>query len=144
MKKINIQFVEQPMPASMKDEYIYLRKKSPIEIIADESVETVADFNELSKMFHGINVKLMKASGYGNAIDLLKSAKSYKMKTMIGCMIESSLAIYSALNITSLVDYIDLDGSLLVANEPFGLITESDGLLSCDDAKFEAFSRVVY
>lgn len=125
-----IEFIEQPFPASCKDEYRKLKKISRIPIIADESVEDSADFNELKNMFHGINVKLQKAGSYKNAIRLLTSAREHGMQTMIGCMVESSLGCMGGFELSSLVDYCDLDGFLLVKDDPFKLLKEENGIIS--------------
>lgn len=129
IKKMRIEFVEQPMPAAMKEESIYLKKYSPFTLFGDESITDEADFSELRKMFHGINVKLMKAGGYLNAVRLLKEAKANLMKTMVGCMVETTLGISSGLNICALADYADLDSFLVVKNEPYGLVKEEGGIL---------------
>jgi L-alanine-DL-glutamate epimerase-like enolase superfamily enzyme len=122
--------IEQPMPSHMKDESVYLKKYSPFELFADESITDQADFSMLNKAFDGINMKLMKAGGYLNGIRLLKEARRYKLKTMIGCMVETTLGISSAMQLCSLVDYADLDSFLLVKNEPFGLVEEHHGILT--------------
>jgi L-alanine-DL-glutamate epimerase-like enolase superfamily enzyme len=128
-----IDFIEQPMPAHRKDDYRELFKRCPYTLIADESVEDVANFDELKLMFHGINMKLMKASSYITGLNLLKEAKRNNMKTMIGCMVETSLGIRSAFEISSLADYLDLDGFLLIQNDPFHLLSEKDGLINLVD-----------
>jgi len=130
LKKMKIEFIEQPMPATMTDESAYLKKYSPFPLFADESVTDEAEFGHLKKMFDGINVKLMKAGGYLNALRLLKEAKANGMKTMIGCMVETTLAISSGLHLCSLADYADLDSFLVVKNEPFNLVKEEKGMLS--------------
>lgn len=130
LKKMRIEFIEQPMPATHTEESIYLKKYTPFTLIADESVTDEADFSRLKQMFDGINVKLMKAGGYLNALRLLKEAKANKMKTMIGCMVETTLAISSGLNLCSLADYADLDSFLVVKNEPYQLVKEENGILS--------------
>jgi len=135
IRKMRIEFIEQPMPASRKEESAYLKKYSPFLLFADESVTDGADFSELKKMFGGINVKLMKAGGYLNAVRLLKGAKANGMKTMIGCMVETTLAISSGLNVSSLADYADLDSFLVVKNEPFGLVKEEEGILSANSPR---------
>jgi L-alanine-DL-glutamate epimerase-like enolase superfamily enzyme len=129
-KEIPIEFIEQPMPAKYKDEYKKLKSQCDIPLIADESIEDEADFEVLAEQFHGINVKLMKAGGYQNAICLLDKARSCGMQTMLGCMIETSLGIMSAMNISDKVNYLDLDGFLLIEEDPFQLVKEQDGLLS--------------
>jgi L-alanine-DL-glutamate epimerase-like enolase superfamily enzyme len=128
-EKKNIEFIEQPMPSSMSDESLYLKKNSPFKLFADESITKDADFSMLKQMFDGINVKLMKAGGYMNAIRLLKEAKKNNMQTMIGCMVETTLGISSAMNLCSLADYADLDSFLLIKEEPFKFIEERDGRL---------------
>lgn len=125
-----IEFLEQPLPAKSIEESKKLFKTCPVTIIADESVEDEADFDQLKEMFHGINVKLMKAGGYLNAIQLLQEARSRGMQTMVGCMIETSLGIWSAMQINTLADYLDLDGYLLIDNEPFDLVENKKGKLS--------------
>jgi L-alanine-DL-glutamate epimerase-like enolase superfamily enzyme len=114
-----ILFVEQPFPAARTDEYIYLKSQSPFEIWADESVTDHADFSKLTDQFHGVNVKLMKAGSYFTGIDLLTQARAHRMKTMIGCMVETTIGIASGLRLESLADYIDLDGFLVMKDEPF-------------------------
>jgi len=129
--KMNIQFIEQPFPVSMIDEYYKLKPISKFEIIADESVLLDFSGEKFLKMFHGINVKIMKARGLENAKRLLVKAKQFGLKTMVGCMIESSLGISEGLVLASLCDYVDLDGSLLVKNDPYeNLIVVKDGKLS--------------
>src|SRR6185436_4179969 len=102
IKKRHIEFIEQPMAASMVDESIYLKKYSPFTLFADESITNEADFSQLRRMFDGVNMKLMKAGGYLNGIKLLKEAKKAGMKTMIGCMVETTLGISSAMHLCSL------------------------------------------
>jgi L-alanine-DL-glutamate epimerase-like enolase superfamily enzyme len=130
IKKRHIEFIEQPLSSSMVDESIYLKRYSPFTLFADESITSEADFTLLRKMFDGINMKLMKAGGYLNGINLLREARKAGMKTMIGCMVETTLAISSAMNLCSLADYADLDSWLVVKNEPFNLIKENNGELS--------------
>ncbi len=129
VKNLNILFIEQPLPAALNDEYLHLKKHSPFELIADESIIANADFDLLKKQFHGINMKLMKAGGYLNGLALLNTARQHGMKTMIGCMVETSLGISSAMHLCHGIDYIDLDGSLILKDEPFGLLNEVEGEL---------------
>jgi L-alanine-DL-glutamate epimerase-like enolase superfamily enzyme len=125
-----IVFVEQPLPSNMYEESVYLKKYSPLPLFADESMTDHADFDKLKKAFDGVNMKLMKAGGFMNGIRLLKEARSAGMKTMIGCMVETSLGISSAMKLCSLADYADLDSFILVRDEPFGLIHEQNGELT--------------
>jgi len=129
IRSLPVELVEQPMPAGMEEEYAYLKKYSPFPLFADESILEEADFSRLKNGFHGVNVKLMKAGSYLNAIRLLQTAREHGMKTMIGCMVETSLGISSGIHLCSLCDYADLDSFLLVKDEPFGLIEEKDGAL---------------
>ena len=132
-KKFPVEFVEQPMPATMKDEIIYLKKYSAFPLFADESVHHEADFSVIKNMAHGVNIKLMKAGGYLNGIHLLKEARRHGLKTMIGCMVETTSAIRSGMYLSPLCDYNDLDSFLLIKNEPFGLVEEKDGQLTLQE-----------
>ena len=127
---LNVEFIEQPFPSDRVDLYKNLKAISKYLIIADESITNTVDFDEIESCFHGINVKLMKAGSYSQAISFLKEAKKRNLKTMLGCMIESSLGISCALNLYELVDYFDLDGSLLIKNDPYNLILEENGFIS--------------
>jgi L-alanine-DL-glutamate epimerase-like enolase superfamily enzyme len=135
IKRIPLVFIEQPMPAKMIEESEYLKKYSRFTLFADESVTDTADFSVLKKSFDGINMKLMKAGGYLNGLRILKEAKQNSMQTMIGCMVETTLAISSAMQLSSLADYADLDSFLLVVDEPFGLVTEAGGRLTLQNDK---------
>lgn len=129
LNKYPVLFVEQPMPAHMQQEYMHLKKHSPYKLMADESVLDQPDMSLLEKQFHGINMKLMKAGGYVNGLRILSEARRRGMITMIGCMVETTLGIRSAWNLCAGVDYADLDGCLIVANEPFEFLKEEDGYL---------------
>ena len=130
IKNFNIEFIEQPFAVGMIDAYQKLYPQSKFPIIADESV--LLDFNgeRFQTMFHGVNVKIMKCRGLDTAKRLLLKAKKFGLKTMVGCMIESSLGISEAMSLAALADYVDLDGSLLVENDPYAhLIKVEDGHL---------------
>ncbi|MBC77841.1 MAG: hypothetical protein CME64_17680 [Halobacteriovoraceae bacterium] len=130
VSSLNIQFIEQPFKASDVELYRKIKGQTPFEIMADESIEDHADFQTLSELFDSVNVKLMKAGGYLQAKRLTEGAKSKGLKVMLGCMIESSVGIRNALRLGSLADYFDLDGSLLIKNDPYNKIHESNGLVS--------------
>ncbi|WP_345238320.1 enolase C-terminal domain-like protein [Hymenobacter saemangeumensis] len=125
-----LRLLEQPLPAHCADDYRYLRTRTPVPLIADESVTDTADFSELTRQFHGVNVKLMKAGGYRRGIDLLRRTRSHGLMPMLGCMVETTLGISSAYQISALAKVHDLDGFLIVKDEPFGLVREKNGLLS--------------
>ncbi|GAA4374034.1 dipeptide epimerase [Hymenobacter koreensis] len=126
---LNVQLLEQPLPAALTDDYRYLHSRSPWPLIADESVTDAADFADIGRQFHMVNMKLMKAGGYLNGVRLLREAQAHGLRTMIGCMVETSLGIWSALQLSSLAEVCDLDGLLIVRNEPFGVVTEAEGQL---------------
>lgn len=129
LKDMNIELIEQPFPSSMEEEYRQLKKSSPYVLLADESIEDVGDFSELSRQFHAVNIKLMKTGSLIKARDLLLEAKKHKMKAMIGCMIETSLGISYGTLFGGMVDYVDLDGFLLLKEDPFHLVKELEGVL---------------
>ena len=114
-----VEFIEQPMPAEMLEETAWLRKQVKIPIIADEAVKMAADIPKLVGAYDGINIKLMKSGGLQEAYRMIQVAKAFGMKIMLGCMIESSVAISAAAQLAPLVDYADLDGNLLIKNDPF-------------------------
>jgi L-alanine-DL-glutamate epimerase-like enolase superfamily enzyme len=132
----NIQFVEQPMPRNTSlDDLKWLKERSPLPLFADESCHTVADINRCAEGFHGVNVKLVKTGGVSMAYDTLKEARQRGLKTMIGCMIETSLLISAAAHLAELADYLDLDGNLLITNDPYAGVTAQGGILSFANAK---------
>jgi L-alanine-DL-glutamate epimerase-like enolase superfamily enzyme len=123
-------FLEQPFPSSMRDAYPWLKERSPLEIWGDESVLGESEPEFWQEAFSGINVKLMKTGSIRNAVRMLKDARSAGLKTMIGCMVETSIGIATAMQLESLADYMDLDGFLLLENEPFGRVSEMNGVVS--------------
>lgn len=128
-----VEFVEQPMPAANLEDYRWLKERVRIPIIADESVHKIQDVPALASGFHGINIKLMKCGGLQEALRLVAVAGALNLKLMIGCMIESSLAISAAATLCPLFDYADLDGNLLINNDPFsGLKLDGDRWLLSD------------
>jgi L-alanine-DL-glutamate epimerase-like enolase superfamily enzyme len=129
LKGMNIELIEQPFPSSMAAEYRDLKARTPYKLLADESIEDVGDFAELSRQFHAVNIKLMKAGSLVRARDLLLEAKSHNLEAMLGCMIETTIGISYGMLFTGMVEYVDLDGFLLVKDEPFHLVTEAEGLL---------------
>lgn len=122
-----LEFLEQPLRSDMHEEALELKKHSSVFLMADESVtkEEVGEY--FKERFHGINVKMMKAGGYMKAVKQLRQAKLLGLKTMLGCMVETSLGISSALNISGGVDFYDLDGCLLIKDDPYKLISEENG-----------------
>jgi L-alanine-DL-glutamate epimerase-like enolase superfamily enzyme len=136
VRKINwletqgVEFVEQPMPADRIEDTRWVRGKVHIPIIADESCLHAADIPKVKDAFDGINVKLDKAGGVLEAYRMIQIAKSFGMKTMLGCMVSSSCTVTAAAHLSPLVDYADLDGNLLIANDPFiGVIVREGKLI---------------
>ena len=122
-----LEFLEQPLPSNLHEEALELKKHANVMLMADESV-TKEEVNEYHvERFHAVNVKMMKAGGYLRALKQLRQAKSLGLKTMLGCMVETSLGISSALNISGGVDYFDLDGCLLIKDDPYKLVSEENG-----------------
>lgn len=126
---LSVQLLEQPLPAALADAYRYLQPRSPWPLIADESVTDEADFADIARQFHVLNMKLMKAGGYLNGIRLLNQARAHGLRTMVGCMVETSLGIWSALQVSGLCEICDLDGLLIIRDEPFGVVREEAGRL---------------
>ena len=129
LQEMGVELVEQPLPADQHDEMRELKRQSPLPLIADESVARAEDIPRLAEAFDGINIKLMKCGGLGEALRLIHAARAHNMKIMLGCMVESSLAITAAAHIAPLVDWADLDGNLLITNDPFIGAEVRDGKL---------------
>jgi len=123
----NVELIEQPMPSSNITAMKELKKWSPLPLYADESFTGVENISQIAGFFHGINIKLMKAGSLKKSLMLLKNAQRAGMKVMIGCMIESSLAISAGALLGLMADIVDLDGFLLVKNDPFEGITLTPG-----------------
>jgi len=130
---LGVELIEQPMPAAMLDETAWLRERVEIPIIADEAVKRTTDIPKLAAAYDGINIKLMKAGGLQEALHMIHVARALDMKIMLGCMIASSVAISAAAQLSPLVDYADLDGNLLIANDPFTGVTVEQGRLVLND-----------
>lgn len=119
LQEQGVEFIEQPMPSHMLEETRWLRDRTSLPIIADEAVKSAADIPKLAEAYDGINIKIMKSAGLQEALRMIWLAKSMGMQIMIGCMIESSVAISAAAQLCSLIDYADLDGNLLISNDPY-------------------------
>ena len=129
LEKQGVEFMEQPMPAEMIEETAWVRKRVHIPIIADESCQRASDIPKLREAFDGVNIKLDKSGGLLEAHRMIQIAKALGMKTMLGCMISSSVSCTAAAHLSPLVDYADLDGSLLIANDPYGGVKVEKGKL---------------
>lgn len=123
----NCLFVEQPMPKEQHADTTWVRERSPLPLIADESLQRIGDVKRMSEAFDGINIKLMKSTGMHEAYKMAVLARALGMKVMLGCMTETSCAVTAAAQLAPLVDYADLDGNLLIANDIFDGIKIIDG-----------------
>ena len=128
-----VEFVEQPLPATMLEQTRWLRDRSVLPIIADEAVLRPADIPKLAEAYDGVNIKLDKAGGILPAYRMIQMAKAMGLRTMLGCMISSSVSVTAAAHLSPLVDYADLDGNLLIANDPFQGVRVSNGKLVLPD-----------
>jgi L-alanine-DL-glutamate epimerase-like enolase superfamily enzyme len=133
LTKQGVELVEQPLPTEMLDETAWLRERLEIPLIADEAVKTAQDIPGLRGIYDGINIKLMKSGGLVEAHKMILVARAFSLKVMLGCMIETSLAISAAAQLAPLADYADLDGNLLISNDPFSGAEVSDGKLKVAD-----------
>lgn len=133
LQRMGVELIEQPLPAAMIEETAWLRERVEIPIIADEAVKRAGDIPKLAGAYDGINIKLMKAGGVQEAMRMIHVARALGLKIMLGCMIESSVAVSAAAQISPLVDYADLDGNLLISNDPFAGTGVKDGKLILSD-----------
>jgi L-Ala-D/L-Glu epimerase len=128
-----VEFVEQPLPAAMLEETRWVHSRVHIPLIADEACLHPSSLPSLVGAYDGVNVKLDKCGGMLEASRMIQMAKVLGLKTMLGCMISSSVSITAAAHLSPLVDYADLDGSLLIANDPYiGVRIEAGRLILPD------------
>jgi L-alanine-DL-glutamate epimerase-like enolase superfamily enzyme len=119
LHSMGVELVEQPLPEGELEAMLELRRSSPLPLIADESVHRASDIPALARAFDGINIKLMKCGGIEEALRMIATARAHGMQIMLGCMVETSLGITAAAHLSPLVDYADLDGNLLITDDPF-------------------------
>ena len=131
---LGVVFIEQPMPKAQVDDTAWLRTKSPLPLIADESVQRLADVSKAHGVFDGINIKLMKCTGLREAHKMITLARALGLKVMLGCMTETSCAISAAAQLSPLVDWADLDGAVLIKNDLFRGTTIVDGKVTLTDS----------
>jgi L-Ala-D/L-Glu epimerase len=135
-KDAHIQFVEQPMPQGTNPrDLVWLKERSPLPLLADESYHSARDIAHCAECFHGVNVKLVKTGGVSAGFEALKAARTAGLKTMIGCMIETSVLISAAAHLAELCDFLDVDGNLLTTNDPYVGVTAKRGILSFQAAE---------
>lgn len=112
-----VDYLEQPFDKDDLKSHGWLRERSPIPIIADESFQGIHDLNRVKDAFDGINIKLMKCGGILSAYNCFQEAKKTALKTVLGCMSESSIAVNAAWKLAPLADWVDLDGPYLIKND---------------------------
>jgi L-alanine-DL-glutamate epimerase-like enolase superfamily enzyme len=128
-----VELVEQPLPAAQLEDCAWLKERAKIPIFADESLIRPSDLPRIAPFFHGVNVKIMKCGGVQEAVRLAGMARALGLELMIGCMIETSLGISAGAAVAQLFDHADLDGNLLISNDPFrGVRTAKDRLVLND------------
>jgi L-alanine-DL-glutamate epimerase-like enolase superfamily enzyme len=126
--RLGVEFVEQPFPADDLDSFRALRELSPrLPVIVDEGCHDLSDVAPAAGYADGINVKLAKSGGVREAVRMIHAARALGLRVMLGCMVESQLGVAPAAAIASLADWVDLDGHLLLADEPFTGLRFEDG-----------------
>ena len=133
LKELGVEFVEQPVAAQDLDGLRFVRERSALPIVADESCVTSADIPRLAGAVDGINIKLSKCGGLREALRMIATARAHGMMVMCGCMVETSLGISAAAHFASLLDAADLDGAALLADDPWSGATIEGGVIRVSD-----------
>jgi len=133
LKEQGVVFVEQPMAKEKIEETAWLTENSPLPIMADEAFQRLPDVVKLKGVYSGINIKLMKSTGLYEAYKMATVAKSLGMKIMVGCMTETSCAVSAAAQLAPMADWADLDGNLLIKNNPFEGMKLVNGKVTLND-----------
>jgi L-alanine-DL-glutamate epimerase-like enolase superfamily enzyme len=131
--KYSIEIFEQPLPKADKAGYRQLKAATGAAIFIDEGVASPGDVPQWAGLADGVNVKLMKCGGLTGAIDTIAAARACGLRVMIGCMVESALGITAAAHIAPLADCCDLDGNLLISNDPFQGVRAERGVIRLSD-----------
>jgi L-Ala-D/L-Glu epimerase / N-acetyl-D-glutamate racemase len=127
LDELGVEYCEQPLVHG-DENGAKLVGASPIPIFVDEDCHTLADVAACAKIAHGINIKLAKSGGIREAVRMAHAARALGLSVMLGCMIESGLGIAAGAAIGSLCDFVDLDGNLLIAHDPWPGVELSDGI----------------
>ncbi|MYH17758.1 MAG: dipeptide epimerase [Gemmatimonadetes bacterium] len=133
LSEFGVELVEQPLPPGAPADWHRVREAASMPVFADESVLVSPDVPAMAGLVDGVNIKLMKCGGVREALRLIHTARAHGMGVMIGCMIETSVAITAAAHLSPLADYADLDGNLLISNDPFTGATVRQGRLLLPD-----------
>jgi L-alanine-DL-glutamate epimerase-like enolase superfamily enzyme len=129
-KEYGIEFFEQPLAKLDKDGYKKIKRQTDAVVFVDEGVTTSADIAQWVGLADGINIKLMKCGGLSEALRMIAVARAFGLRVMLGCMVESSLGITAAAHLAPLADFCDLDGNLLISNDPFVGVRAPRGVLT--------------
>jgi len=133
LKEQGVKMVEQPFSADRIEDTAWLSERSPLPIFADESVQGLADLRKCRGAFDGVNIKLMKCGGLLKARQMMSYARAVGMKVMLGCMTETSCAVSAAAQLSSGLEFTDLDGNLLISNDPFEGVLVKDGRITLNN-----------
>ena len=133
LEKLDVEFIEQPLHRDDFDGFKILRSRVGMPIIADEGIFRSGDIPKYVGLVDGINIKLSKSGGLREAFKMIAVARAHKMKIMIGCMVETSVGITAAAHLAMLVDYADLDGNVLINDDPYRGVTIEKGCLKLPD-----------
>ncbi|MFB6112560.1 MAG: dipeptide epimerase [Halodesulfurarchaeum sp.] len=125
----DVEFVEQPVPAGDREGLRFVHERSPVPIAVDESLLRATDVPDVADRTDIVNLKLMKAGGIREAIRIVTTARAHGLEVMAGCMIESNASIAAAAHLAPLLDYADLDGSLLLQADPYDGVPFDDGVV---------------
>jgi L-alanine-DL-glutamate epimerase-like enolase superfamily enzyme len=125
--KQGVIYVEQPMSKTLIEDIAWITSRSSVPIIADEAVQGPSDVSKLAGIYSGINIKLMKCGGMRAAFTMVNMARALNLKVMIGCMTETSCAVTAAAQLSPMADWADLDGNLLISNDPYEGIKINEG-----------------
>ncbi|MGQ9799229.1 MAG: dipeptide epimerase [Ignavibacterium sp.] len=123
----NVLYIEQPLPKEMIEENAWITEHSPIPVLGDESIQRIPDLIKMKDVYSGVVIKLMKCTGMREAHKMINLAKSLGLKVMLGCMTETSCAISAAAQLSPEADWADLDGNLLIKNDPYEGVKVVDG-----------------
>ncbi len=127
LQALGVDYVEQPLPAGDPDGP-KLKDASPLPIYVDEDCHTLADVAACAERAHGINIKLAKSGGIREAVRMAHAARALGLGVMLGCMVESGLGIAAGASVASLCDHVDLDGNILIADDPWPGVQLVDGV----------------
>jgi L-Ala-D/L-Glu epimerase len=133
LKEKGVVFVEQPMPREDRESLAWLTEMSPLPVMADEAVQRLPDVEKAAGVYSGINIKLMKCTGMHEAYKMIILARALGLKVMIGCMTETSCAVSAAAQLSPLAQWADLDGNLLITNDPFKGVQVVNGKITLNN-----------